>query len=154
MSKLDQRLVDMAKALNLRVVLSKDVVHGSYTPCINTIALNPNVTYNTLNAIFAHELIHATGHPDYLKRPIISTLVNIGCLYPTIETTLQRRNEEVIAEYGAMLLCDMFGIDYDKVAMSKYILSHLDSDEMFNDTTRDAKNAVKFLIDLERKAVS
>ena len=154
MDKLDQRLIDIAKALNLRVVLSEDVAHGSYTPSISTIALNPNVTYNTLNAIFAHELIHATGHPDYLKRPIISTLVNIGCLYPTIETTLQRRNEEVIAEYGAMLLCDVFGIDYNKASMSKYILSHLDSDEISSETLHDAKKATKFLIDLERKAVS
>lgn len=157
--QLDKRLIDMAKNMNLKVVLIEDYyVDGEYQPFEETIILNTTVTCNTMNAIFAHELIHASGHWDRLKRTSINFLKDphFHVKYTVNELVDLKYAEEVVAEKGAMLLCDLLGVDYNSKSCYEYIHTHSNkaSDKSLMSADNNVKNAVEFLMNLEQKAVA
>ncbi len=93
----------------------------------------------------AHELVHSTGHPNRLDR---------SDLTKDYETDLESRaREELIAEIGAALLGNMFGVDAVFDNSAAYVqswLKHLKSnpDEIISATSQ-AQKAVDYILGTE-----
>lgn len=93
----------------------------------------------------AHELVHSTGHPNRLDR---------SDLTKDYETDIESRaREELIAEIGAALLGNMFGVDAVFDNSAAYVqswLKHLKSnpDEIISATSQ-AQKAVDYILGTE-----
>ena len=108
-----------------------------YSPMNDEIVLPMREVFKDENAfcsVVAHEMIHSTGHPTRLNRPITSVF-----------GSLDYAKEEVVAELGAVFLLSNLGIKIEKDNLqqhSNYLKSWLDVlSKDYNELFRAAKQS-------------
>jgi antirestriction protein ArdC len=99
---------------------------ASYSRTFDRIKMpNPSdfVSREAFFAVFAHELVHSTGHNSRLARTFGSTFGDADYA-----------KEELVAELGATMLCAKYGVDSNIEGHASYLegwLSALKSDKRF-----------------------
>ena len=98
----------------------------------------------TYHNVLLHELIHWTGAPSRLSRPAIVVVNKTGYLLSL--TDIELRKEECIAQYGAYLLAQKFGIYQSECIhfTAQYLQMYSYGG---NDYVDEAERAVKYLLE-------
>lgn len=117
-------LSDAASRIGVAVHFGHD--SASYSRTFDRIKLpNPSdfVSKEAFFAVFAHELVHSTGHNSRLAR-------TFGAAFGDADYA----KEELVAELGAAMLCAKYGVDSNIEGHASYLegwLSALKSDKRF-----------------------
>jgi len=117
-------LSDAASRIGVAVHFGHD--SASYSRTFDRIKLpNPSdfVSKEAFFAVFAHELVHSTGHNSRLAR-------TFGSAFGDADYA----KEELVAELGAAMLCAKYGVDSNIEGHASYLegwLSALKSDKRF-----------------------
>lgn len=117
-------LSDAASRIGVAVHFGHD--SASYSRTFDRIKMpNPSdfVSKEAFFAVFAHELIHSTGHNSRLAR-------TLGAAFGDADYA----KEELVAELGAAMLCAKYGVDSNIEGHASYLegwLSALKSDKRF-----------------------
>lgn len=97
--------------------LKPDIRYGGnrayYSPQLDYIQLPPREAFHSSEEFYNtafHELTHATGHPDRLTRKGITEAAYFG--------SHQYSREELVAEFGASMLCAQAGIEQQTITNS------------------------------------
>ena len=127
---------------------------GFYSPGPDSIGVYPDriaetERCSTLNIVLAHELIHATGHYKRLNRGGIGESTAPGKVFRAIPSVEAQAHEEVIAQYGGMLLLKKLGLHTraNEVDTERYLKKFHRPDGQPTDEQRlEAVRAVKYVL--------
>ncbi len=106
-----------------------------YSPSEDRMQVPPASAYTSperMSEVLIHEAIHATGHGKRLARPGITA-------NPMMRSKLAYAVEEVTAELGASLYCQMTGLPHDAANHAEYI-------QGWAKAVHDAENATEVML--------
>ena len=118
----EQMVEDMLESMDAKLVDDNSMepnVSGFYSKGTKEIHVRPRALYENQDhymRVFFHEMTHLTGHEDINNR---ETLRDYG---KDINT---RAREELVAECGAAMMCNYFGIETTELGHAGYISSWL-----------------------------
>lgn len=149
---LDGQLVGAIHAMRLKFVDDERTRYlGWYCAATDRIAVNVYALTETkqcVNNVLAHELIHSTGHHSRLNRGHVGEISRHGGTEYVPES--EEDSEEVIAQYGGMLLLTKLGIKSEGIEEDtvRYLRKYGRPNGP-NDTERlEAVRAVKYILNL------
>jgi antirestriction protein ArdC len=129
----------------------KDLNHAYYTPVADEINMPPLPRFSCSPAYYKtlfHEITHSTGHESRLNRPGITLPME-----QRVPRSEPHAHEELIAELGAIYLCQHAGISQQPLQenAAAYIdsyLGYLKNDKRFLfQASSQAQKAVNFLLE-------
>jgi len=131
-----------------RPTMTHDRAQAFYSPSLDIVNVPKHELFESDNAYYStcfHELIHATGHQTRLNRKEITEHIRFGSHEYSIE--------ELVAEMGAVFLCNEIGINStfdNSIAYLKNWLSKLKDDtKMLVTASGRAQKAVDYIINAE-----
>lgn len=109
--------IQQAEKLLEHMPFKPDIRYGGdrayYSPQLDYIQLPPREAFHSSEEFYStafHELTHATGHPDRLTRKGITEAAYFG--------SHEYSREELVAEFGASMLCAKAGIEQQTITNS------------------------------------
>lgn len=124
-----------------------EVVSGGrramYSPSRDIINIPPKETFHSAEhyySVLFHEMTHSTGHPSRLNRDSLTQV--------KVRGDHKYSEEELVAEFGASMLCGQAGIAMSTIKNSAAYIKHWGESlnaEMLIHASRAAKKAFKYI---------